>query len=133
MSKTQSKIGITIPETPSQENYIYSAYFQYDSAEGFSWQEVYNNFPSSPTWAFSSTGIIETVTGFGYNFVSKNSVEILASRVPITGLVGASNDYHVSSGIVGGLSDDLKIELLDATFAPTNDFGAFYLRVTVYQ
>ncbi len=63
MSKTQSKIGITIPETPPQENYIYSAYFQYDGGLGVSQGEVYNNFPSTPTWSMTGVGIIETTSG----------------------------------------------------------------------
>ena len=133
MSKTQSKIGITIPETPPQENYIYSAYFQYDGGLGVSQGEVYNNFPSTPTWSMTGVGIIETTSGLGYNFANKNSVEIIVSKVITTGIVGASSDYHVSASISSGGADDIRIEILDSAFAATNDFGAFYLRVTVYQ
>jgi hypothetical protein len=133
MSKTQSKIGITIPETPPQENYVYSAYFQYDGGVGVSYGEIYNNFPSTPVWSMTGVGIIETTSGFGYTFGTKDSVEVLVSKSRSTGISGASSDYHISAGITGGPSDDITIEILDSAFVPTNDFGAFYLRVTVYQ
>ena len=131
MSKTISKLGVTIPE---RESYVYSAYFQNESTtEGTgvpAYGEVYNSFPSTPTWTRTGVGKFEAA-GFGVPMTTKSSQEVMISRVPYTGTEGYTDNWHPAAGLkVGG--GGVTVWLYDTSFALTDTFGAFYLTVRVY-
>lgn len=129
-SKSISKVGVTIPEL---ENLIYSAYFQYTSSTPYiSTGEVYNTFPSSPVWDRISTGVFRMSTGLGYTFTQKNTQEIIVSKVIYTGSEGGTDNYQVVAGLVAG-TDKIEIRIYDNSGNLDDLFGAFYMRVTVFQ
>lgn len=131
MSKTISKLGVTIPE---RESYVYSAYFQSDTASlGTSVPPmgvVFNSFPSTPTWTRTGVGKLEA-TGFGVPMTSKNSQEVIISRVPYVGIEGFTDNWHPAAGLKAG-GGGVQVYLYDSSFSLTDTFGAFYIRVTVY-
>jgi hypothetical protein len=128
-NKNISSLGVTISEV---ENLIYSAYFQYSEnlpfvADG----KVHNTFPSNPVWGRVSTGTFEMTTGLGYTFTQKNSQEILVSPVLYDRPEG-TNNYKVFAGLVAG-TDKIQFRIYDSSGNLSDLFGAFYMRVTVFQ
>lgn len=133
MSKTQSKLGVTLPETPNQENLIYSGYLQYSSVDPYIADGiVYNNFPTDPVWDNVGTGLFEMSTGLGYTFTNKNSQEILVSKVIYDGAEGGTDLYSVTASLIAG-TDKIKFNIYNTSGILSNVFGAFYIRVTVFQ
>lgn len=128
-SKSISKVGVTIPEL---ENLIYSAYFQYDANLPYvTWGDVYSTFPSTAVWSRISTGTFEMSTGLGHIFTQKNSQEILVSKAIYERPEG-TNNYSVTAGLVAG-TDKIQFRIYDSSGNLSDLFGAFYMRVTVFQ